>query len=265
MSNPALAEVARLYYIRELTQQEIATRLGVSRFKVLRLLEQARAEGVVRFEIHGAVPEHDELSVALEQRFGLTQAHVADDVAGAAAALLPQLLTADDVLGVAWGETLAGIAERLPPLETAIPVVQICGAIEGLEPGTGPTALAARFAAKAGGPFHPLEAPAVPNERALRRAVKPTTAMFDEVTTAVVGIGAREGGAGHLLVHVFDRDGRIVSHERAIALSVAQLSRTRVVAAAGGRNKRDAVLGALRTGLIDVLVTDPDCAKHALA
>jgi DNA-binding transcriptional regulator LsrR (DeoR family) len=265
MSKAALAEVARLYYIRELTQQEIATRLGVSRFKVLRLLEQARAEGVVRFEIDGVVPEHDELSVALEERFGLTQAHVADDVAVAAAALLPQLLTADDVLGVAWGETLATISERLPPLEAAIPVVQICGAIEGLEPGTGPTALAARFAAKAGGPFHPLEAPALANERALRRAVKPTTTMFDKVTTALVGIGARSDGTGHVLVHVFDRDGRIVSHERSIALSVRQLSRTRVVAAAGGRAKRDAVLGALRTGLIDVLVTDPVCARHALA
>jgi DNA-binding transcriptional regulator LsrR (DeoR family) len=217
----------------------------------------------VRFEIDGI--EHDELAVGLEQRFGLTQAHVADDVAGAAAALLPQLLTAHDVLGVAWGETLAAISERLPPLDTAIPVVQICGAIEGLEPGTGPTALAARFAAKAGGPFHPLEAPALANERALRRAVKPTIAMFDNVTTALVGIGARSDGTGHVLVHVFDRDGKIVSHERSIALSVRQLARTRVVAAAGGRGKRDAVLAALRTGLIDVLVTDPACARHALA
>jgi DNA-binding transcriptional regulator LsrR (DeoR family) len=264
MSRAALAEVARLYYIRELTQQEIATRLGVSRFKVLRLLEQARAEGVVRFEIDGVVPDHDELGLELEKRFGLAQAHVADDVAGAAAALLPQLLTANEVLGVAWGETLAAISERLPPLEAAIPVVQICGAIEGLEPGTGPTALAARFAAKAGGPFHPLEAPAVANERALRRVVKPTTAMFDKVTTALVGVGARSDGTGHVLVHVFDRDGTIVSHERSIALSVRQLSRTRVVAVAGGPTKRDAVLGALRTGLIDVLVTDPGCAKHAL-
>ena len=79
----------------------------------------------MRFEIDGVVPEHDELGVELEERFGLAQAHVADDVAGAAAALLPQLLTADDVLGVAWGETLAAISERLPPLDAAIPVVHL--------------------------------------------------------------------------------------------------------------------------------------------
>jgi len=259
-----MAEVARLYYVRELTQQQIAERLGVSRFKVLRLLEQARTEGVVRFEIDEPVPVLDEFSRGLEDRYGITAVVVAEDVAGAAAELLPRLLGADDVLGVAWGRTLADIEARLPEPGRNVPVVQICGAIEGLVPGTGPTELAARFAAWSGGRFHPLEAPAVANERALRRAVRPTTSVFDHVSVALLGIGTRPDAAGHLLVHVFDDDGRIVAAERAIALSVAQLRRARVVAAAGGRRKRRAVLGALRTGLVDVLVTDATCARHAL-
>jgi DNA-binding transcriptional regulator LsrR (DeoR family) len=260
-----MAEVARLYYVRELTQQQIAQRLGVSRFKVLRLLEQARAEGVVRFEIDEAVPVHDDLSRELEKRFGLASAVVVDDgVDASAGELIPRLLRPDDVLGVAWGETLARTAEHLSPVAAPVPVVQICGAIDGLQPGTGPTELAARYAAWAGGAFHPLAAPAVADERALRRAVRPTTAIFDRVSIALVGIGARSDGAGHLLVHVFDDDGRIVSHERAIALTVAQLRRTRVVAIAAGRGKRRAVRGALSTGLLDVLVTDTVCARHAL-
>jgi len=260
-----MAEVARLYYVRELTQQQIAQRLGVSRFKVLRLLEQARVEGVVRFEIDEPVPVVDHLSRELEERFGVAATVVERDVAGATAHLLPRLLTAGDVLGVAWGETLAAVAGKLPELDGEIPIVQICGAIEGLVPGTGPTELAARFAAKAGGRFYPLEAPATADEHALRRVVRPTTAMFPKVSVALVGIGVRPDAAGHILVHVFDRDGRIVSAEHSIALSVAQLRRTRVVAAAGGRAKREAVLGALRTRLIDVLVTDVVCARFALA
>jgi DNA-binding transcriptional regulator LsrR (DeoR family) len=265
MSREAMAEVARLYYVRELTQQQIAQRLGVSRFKVLRLLEQARAEGVVRFEIDEPVPVLDDLSHALEERFGVTAAVVERDVARAGANLLPRLVRDHDVLGVAWGETLAALVGHLPQLDGEIPVVQICGAIDGLVPGTGPTELAARFAAKTGGRFHPLEAPAVADERALRRAVRPTTEIFDDVSLALVGIGARPDAAGHMLVHVFDDHGRIVSAERSIALSVAQLRRTRVVAVAGGRAKRRAVLGALRTKLVDVLVTDADCARFALA
>ena len=146
-----------------------------------------------------------------------------------------------------------------------MPVVQVCGAIEGLAPGTGPTELAARYAAWSGGAFHPLEAPAVADTAALRRAVAHTTAIFDRVTVTLVGIGAREDGAGHVLVHVFDREGRIIAAERSIALSVAQLRRTRVVAVAGGRSKRAAVAGALRSGLLDTLVTDAMCARAALA
>jgi DNA-binding transcriptional regulator LsrR (DeoR family) len=260
-----MAEVARLYYVRDLTQQQIAQRLGVSRFKVLRLLEQARVEGVVRFEIDEPVPVLDDLSHRLEERFEISAVVVEHDIARAAAALLSRLVRTDEVLGVAWGETLAAVAGQLPRLEGRVPVVQICGAIEGLEPGTGPTELAARFAAKTGGRFHPLEAPAVADEQALRRAVGPTTAIFDEVSLALVGIGARHDAAGHVLVHVFDDDGRIVSAEHAISLSVAQLRRTRVVAVAGGRAKQRAVCAALRTGLVDVLVTDAVCATSALA
>ena len=89
--------------------------------------------------------------------------------------------------------------------------------------------------------------------------------MFGSVSVALVGIGAREDGAGHILVHVFDREGRIIAAERSIALTVAQLRRTRVIAVAAGRRKRDAVAGALRSGLLDVLVTDAPCAKAALA
>jgi DNA-binding transcriptional regulator LsrR (DeoR family) len=81
---------------------------------------------------------------------------------------------------------------------------------------------------------------------------------------ALVGIGTRKDAAGHVLVHVFDGEGRIVSQERAIAMSVAQLRRTTLVGVAGGTRKRHAVLGALKTRLVDVLVTDAACARHAL-
>ena len=259
-----MAEVARLYYVRDLTQQDIAARLGVSRFKVLRLLEQARAEGVVRFEIDEPARVDDGLSRALEERYDLSTALVVDDVPTAAASLLPRVLRPDDVLGVAWGETLAAIERRLAPPGPGVPVVQVCGAIDGLAPGTGPTELAARYAAWSGGAFHPLGAPAVADEAALRRAVSRTTAIFDQVSVTLVGIGARDDGVGHILVHVFDRHGRIVSAERSIALSVAQLRRTRVIAVAAGRKKREAVAGALESGLIDALVTDATCAKAAL-
>jgi DNA-binding transcriptional regulator LsrR (DeoR family) len=264
-----MAEVARLYYVRDLTQQQIAARLGISRFKVLRLLDQARAEGVVRFEIDEPIPVLDDLSSRLEQLYELETAVVVErDIAGAAAHLLPRLLRGNDVLGVAWGATLQLVAEQLPALGTRTPVVQICGAMPGLQHGTGPTELAARFAQRTGGPFHPLPAPALASRRArdellahdaVRRAVR----MFRHVTLALVGIGVRPGG-GHLLVHVFGEDGRLRKPELAVAMTADELRRARTFAVAGGAPKRGAVRGALQSGLLAGIVTDERCARWAL-
>ncbi len=46
------ADVARRYYIDGATKSEIAGELGLSRFKVARVLDQARTSGLVRIELH---------------------------------------------------------------------------------------------------------------------------------------------------------------------------------------------------------------------
>lgn len=269
-----LAHIARLHYVRDLSNLEIARRLGISRFKVARLLEQARSNGIVRIEIVEPVAVAEELSRDLEAAFGLHLAVVVaeDDIAAAAAGLLAALLDNEETFGVAWGATLAEIAEALPPLERRIPVVQICGAVPGLGAGTGPTEVALRYAEKLGGMVHALPAPAFASRAArdellANDVIRPIVQLFDHVTTALVGIGSHPAG-GHVLVHVFDRDGAIVDSEladRSIALPLERLRATRVVAAAGGAAKADAVRGALRSGLIDVVVTDTTCAQAALA
>ena len=215
-----MAEVARLYYVRELTQQQIAERLGVSRFKVLRLLEQARTEGVVRFEIDEPVPVLDELSRALEDRFGITAVVVAHDVAGAAAELLPRLLAADDVLGVAWGETLAAIATRLASSLVGAARRPDLRRDRGSRAGHGADRARRTLRRVVGGRFHPLEAPAVADERALRRAVRPTTAIFDACPSSSSASGREPRQRGTCSSTSSTDDGRIVSAERSIALSV---------------------------------------------
>ena len=46
-----LVRVARMYYGMHLTQEQIGDRLGLSRFKVGRLLDRAVRESIVRIEI----------------------------------------------------------------------------------------------------------------------------------------------------------------------------------------------------------------------
>ncbi|HEV7751156.1 MAG TPA: sugar-binding domain-containing protein [Baekduia sp.] len=279
----AKAHVARLYFEQDVTKREIAQRLGISRFKVARLLDQARSEGIVRVEIHDPVAVEGELSRALEERYGIAFAVVVGDEAAiprATAAWLPELLPERGTLGVAWGATLQQVAAELPEASGAgTEVVQVCGAVPGLEPGTGPTELALRFAERLGGRLHALPAPAMASRRArdelmANDVVRPTVELFDRLDLVLVGVGAagRLAGApadavGHVLVHAFDADGRFVdtaAADRAISMSRDQLAATRVLAAAGGRAKHAAVRGALCSGLLDALVTDAGTARHAL-
>jgi DNA-binding transcriptional regulator LsrR (DeoR family) len=270
-SPPGLSQVARLYYVRGLTKLEIGDRLGISRFKVTRLLEQAREQGVVRIEIDEPVPVDDDASRRLEVAFGLAMAIVVPDgrVAQAAAAWLPELIEPGEVLGVAWGRTLSATAELLAPRDLHPTVVQICGAVPGLDPGTSPTEVAMRFADKLSGRLVALPAPAVTSADARRDlidndAVRPAVELFDRVTTALVGVGVR-GDGGHVLTHVFDEHGSFEANLPALALPLERLRDARVVALASGTAKGGAVLGALRTGLVDVLVTDGAGARKALS
>jgi len=280
-----MSHLSRLYYVDGLTKQEIGDRLGLSRFKVARLLDQARELGVVRFEIAEPLAVDTEASETLARRFDLDLGVVVPDsddpaaLARAAAAWIPDLLPTDKPVGVGWGATLGQIAGLLPPLEGSRAVVQICGVIPGLERGTGPTELAMRFAERLGGPLYALAAPAMTGRAAHRElldneVLRPTLAQFDKLGVALVGIGAGErfpgapaDAAGHILVHLFDDAGAPVTpgtDNHALAMTSEQLRATRVIAVAGGAGKERAILGALRSGLVDVLVTDRARAEYAL-
>ena len=276
------AHVARLFYLDELSKGQIAAQLGISRFKVARVLAQARDEGIVRIAIDEPFAGDESLARELERRFELGVAVVTRDdgleaVAQATAAWLPELIPGGAPLGVAYGATLARTAELVEPGEDGRDVVQVCGAIAGLEPGTGPVELAMRFADRLGARAHTLPAPASASRRARDElldndALAPTVALWPTLGLVLLGIGARlpgapKGAAGHMLPYAFDAEGNMLAtraSEQVIAISEQDLRRTRVVAACAGEGKEKAIAGALRTGVVDVLVCDARAARAAL-
>lgn len=197
---------ARRYFLDGASKSEIAEELGISRFKVARLLEAARRDGIVRIEI-GGPPEFDvELSSELAARYGLRDALVVRAIDGpdefkreqlgrACAALLTQTLEASDVLGISWGRTLHSMVAHLSRLPGCT-VVQIVGSVPTLELDVNSMELVRRVADCAGGPVFPLHVPLLVDDpemaAALRRDphVHKTIEMFGRLTKAVVGIGA---------------------------------------------------------------------------
>jgi DNA-binding transcriptional regulator LsrR (DeoR family) len=123
------------------------------------------------------------------------------------------------------------------------------------------------------------------------RYVREATALFADVTLAIVGIGAIEpskmlaasgnvfspheldmlrarGAVGDICLRFFDAAGKPVStplDERVISIDLPELRRVdRVVGIAGGLRKTAAIRGALRGGLVNVLITDRSTAERLL-
>lgn len=298
------ALAARRYFLEDWTIKDIASELGVSRFKAARLLEWARAEGLVKIEIVNASHSDVELSAELRSAFGLRDAlvvagldgrseAVAHELAEVAALAVAEVVTANDVVGVSWGHTLDLLVDHLPSF-SAKRVVQLIGGLATLESASGGVELVRQLAAKAHTTGYPLLAPVRLRDPAaagaLRRdpIVAETLKLIEEVTVIIAGIGSwaappvsrmiecfdqaevkalREAGVvADLCGFLFTRDGEVVgpSSER-IGITLEQLGAARtVIAISGGTEKRVGLAAVLRSGLVDVLLTDAGSARQLL-
>ncbi len=302
-----LVDVARLYYLHELTHQQIADKLGLSRVKVTRLLRQAVEERVIEFRITDPVVDTLGLQDHLEERFGLRQAIVVPTgeneaqtratLGRFAAGWLDGRLEDDLAIGLGWGHTLNDIAPHLArSRHTGIQVVSLTGGLAANANQPNPYDTVTAVAARLGAQARYLLLPAVVDSGRTRElllheaSARAETAVWEQIDIAMMSIGLlspdtgvfyslpdpaagvaeviRAGGVGDILARPFDIAGRTVPTEllaRTIAIEPEQLARVPVVAGvAGGAAKAAAILGALRTGLLSVLITDEDAARGAL-
>ena len=193
---------AELYYEENKTQDEIGVLLGLTRWKVGRLLTQARELGIVRIEI--VHPRARKLSMERElcERFSLVDAvvvpsaadgsSVADRVAEAAADYLRALRPPPATLGVSWGRTLDSIAEHLPEgWARGVDVVQINGGVSLNRRAGTAASTAVVIARTGGGQATLLPSPAILEHRKTRLAI--------EADRTVAGVLERAAGASAYL------------------------------------------------------------------
>jgi DNA-binding transcriptional regulator LsrR (DeoR family) len=296
----AMLAAARLYYEDDLSQQEIAERLDVSRSTVSRLLRVARERGIVHIEIRPPTST-SRLSSQLESALGLRRAVVVGApprggalqplVAPALAELECLRLGQGDVLAVSSGATLWEIvrARRFPSLRR-VQVVPALGAWDEADVRFQTNEMARRVADAGGAEVRFLHAPALPAPE-LRRSlladpeIAARLALWDELTAALVGIGGpprlREIAPSHIkaqraelsravgdvAARHFDLDGSPVEPvQEVLGVSREQLRRAgTVIGAAAGQEKAASIVGAARAGLVDIVVTDAPTASAALA
>lgn len=202
-------------------------------------------------------------------------------------------------IGISWGTSLLAMLRALHPLRhVPVRVVQLVGSIDGsgsLEVNS--PEIARRLAAAYGGECCYVHAPLLVADATIRngllkeRSLSRTFQIMEQMDMAIVGIGGahrgasglvevgylgeneltllqRQGAVGDICGYYFDRGGRLCVNDlqcRTIAVPLETLHKVPfVLAVASGASKAEAVLGALRTGIINALVTDEKCALELL-
>jgi DNA-binding transcriptional regulator LsrR (DeoR family) len=200
------ARVARQFYLEGVSKVDIADQLGISRFRVARLLDSAREAGMVRIEIGLPGGTLDVgLSAELCGAFGLKYAFAFDfpdqdqpalrrRLGEAAGQALMDIVTPGDVLGLSWARSLSGLAAaltRLPPC----PIVQLTGAVPPPD-GRDLLDLVRSVARIGGGTAHVFYAPMMVDDAATAAAIRrqadvaDALALASSVTIAMVAIGS---------------------------------------------------------------------------
>src|ERR687894_565439 len=263
-----ILKVLRLYYEHDLTQAEVASRLGFSRPKVSKLIADSEDRDTT------------ELSAGR-----------------AGAALLARLCTANTILGLSWGVSVRALADATPHRAFGCKrVVPLVGGMGKAQAQLHSNQVCADLAEKLDAECLHLAAPAIARssgsraELAALPGIEDTLAEGAACDVAVVGIGGilpsstmveagyftldeflglRERGiVGDVCCHFLDAAGRTrypELSERIVGLTPEELRAIdKTIGIATGAEKAPGVAAVARGGFIKALVCDRELARALL-
>lgn len=119
----SMALIATLYYKNNLSQNEIAKKLNVSRPWISKLLKKAQDAGMVKITIQSPLEGHPELEKQIQEAYGLCHVKVIDSsqqedyLSLAAASYLMAILQDHDTIGIGWGSSVARFVDACFPIQ----------------------------------------------------------------------------------------------------------------------------------------------------
>lgn len=215
------------------------------------------------------------------------------------AAYIEDNLPEDGILGVSWGTAGYEVANAMKSRsKVGCTVVQMLGALGRISPHIDGNELVRSIAQTLGARYQIMHAPLFVDSPNVRDAllnephIRETIALALQADIALAGIGSikpevsslmrsgylsadelsritAEGAVGDICSNHFNINGQIMDIDinyRAISVDIKELKKTncRVLGVAGGKRKALSILGALRGGYIDILVTDSTAVEEVL-
>ena len=292
-------KAAWYYYMENYTQHQIAEAMGLSRAKVIRLLEDAKTDGIIQFNFR----KDDSTRVSLEKNLiaayslndafvvptPLNEATLTHTISRAAALYVSDHLRPGGYLNIGYGDTVSSMLGYLAKEhEDPINVVSMTGGVSYYLPSVSSTAYAMHLFL--------IPSPLIVSSSEVRdallgeKSIQEIYAMTEHADMSVVGIGAAvegatvlrngiireselailkmQGSVGDVLNHFYDSEGNPITTEienRTISTDIEKLRTMKnVVGVAGGPEKVAAIKAVLRGGYLNVLVTDSKTAEELL-
>ena len=243
-----LVQIAHLYYDENLSQQEIASRLDVSRSLIAQYLQHAREAGIVRIQIIDPADTCTDLAAALKKATGIKHISVISNprgsqtlsfraVANAAADFITAELKDGDAFGLAWGRTSTMVVDLLNrPHARRINVFPLMGESGHSELHSQMNQMVMQAAQRLHGKAHFLSLPMVVSSPSLCNAllneagIQEVIGRWNKINIACVGLGVvppvpgmvvyigeeylprlvEAGAVGDICGIYYDRQGRII-------------------------------------------------------
>ena len=296
-----MAEVATLYYEKSLTQQEIADILGLTRQTVSKLINDAKNEGIVEIKVRNPQKDCGEMEDEICKRFNINKCIVCGvsgkneelrrlmTVKVASEYLLPIFNEGNLKVAVSWGRTVQNLIEQLPEIKTENNVVfPLFGATDNENSYFSSNELARGMADKIGANVKYAWFPYLADGKEDCELVKKLSyynkmqELWNSADVAIVGIGNTEileifgktfgysnkhsQITGDIATHFFNDDGKIINlYDNTLCASYENIKNAKqTIAIACGDNKVNAIKGALKTKLINTLITDEITAKKII-
>ncbi len=296
-------KVAWKYYKEGLTQTEIAKELNLSRMRVIKYLEIAKNSNIIQFKINIEKISETDLQQELKKKYNLNDIYIVpasnqnsvNSITIAAAQYIEDRISSDTLINVGYGEAVSETLGRLNiSTKYKVAFVSLSGGVKFYMP----TAIdqSSDYYTNPNYSHYILPAPLMVSSNELasglkkENSIKSVFEMIPYSNLTVIGIGAlndratlikegllslkeieilkAKGAVGDLLSQFYDINGNILDldlHHKLVSIEAKLLkSLNNVVAVAGGLDKKEAIIGALKGGYINVLITDENVAQSLL-
>ncbi|MDX2499595.1 MAG: sugar-binding domain-containing protein [Deltaproteobacteria bacterium] len=120
-----IIKICYLFYNEGMSQVDIGAKMEMSRWKIGRIIKDARERGLVTITLNHPQIDLTETEIKIAKKFGIKQTIVVrindfsgesslDQIGAAGAQYLASIIHRYRILGVTWGLTMSHVAKKLP-------------------------------------------------------------------------------------------------------------------------------------------------------